>query len=146
MTTAQGGGKVVSLRHRSHLPQEIFLVLIYVTGWVDPRAIVRLEGSGQWKIPMTLSGIKPATSWLVAQHLNHWMHSMYMGGGREYWKEQEVHCNDRNFHTDTKISTLFFNYCYNKRKANYWSEHCLTQGKIQNTANSRFQHLLLTNI
>ena len=45
MTTAQGGGKVVSLTHRPPLlPQEMFLVLISVTGWVDPRAIVRSEG------------------------------------------------------------------------------------------------------
>ena len=32
MTTPQGGGKVVSLRHRPPLPQEINLVLISVRG------------------------------------------------------------------------------------------------------------------
>jgi hypothetical protein len=30
-----------------------FLVPIYVSGFVDPRAIVRLEGLGQLKNPMT---------------------------------------------------------------------------------------------
>jgi hypothetical protein len=42
--SAHEGGKVVSPTHRSPLPQEIFLVLISVRGWVDPRAIVRPEG------------------------------------------------------------------------------------------------------
>jgi hypothetical protein len=68
---AHEDGKVLSPTHWLPLPpQEIFLILISVRGWVDSRAIVRPKGLCQWKIPMTPSGVEPATFWLVAQCLN----------------------------------------------------------------------------
>jgi hypothetical protein len=68
--SAHEGGKVVRSTHRPTLPhQNIFLVLVSLSGWVDCRLC-------QWKIPMAKSGIETATFRLVAQCLNQLHHCL----------------------------------------------------------------------
>jgi hypothetical protein len=55
-------------------PQELFLELISVRGWVNLSSIVLTEELFQKIIPMTPLGIEPVTSRFVAQCLNQLCH------------------------------------------------------------------------
>jgi len=71
MTMAQGGGKVISLKHRLPLPPGKALGTHFCYRLSRPQghsAIGRILY--QWKIPMTPAGIEPATFRSIAQHRN----------------------------------------------------------------------------
>jgi hypothetical protein len=70
------------------LPRRIFLVLISVTGWLDPRVMVRLEGLGPLKNPMTTSWIEPATFRLVTYCLNRLRYFVPHVHGIKSWKRK----------------------------------------------------------
>jgi hypothetical protein len=57
-----------SLKHRPPLTPGIFLVLISVRVWINPRGIVRLDGLGKLKIyPVNPSVTEPASFRFAAQ-------------------------------------------------------------------------------
>jgi len=74
-----GGVEIPRFPHSCHMrrlplpPQQIFLVLISVRGWVDPWIVMRPGGLSRWQI-WTPLGIEPATFWLVTQSLNQVYH------------------------------------------------------------------------
>jgi hypothetical protein len=73
--------RLLASRDGHPLAPRRFLVLISVRGWVDSKAIVRLEGLGKLRNWMTTSRIKPSTFRLVAYSTDYvtvWSQCIYI--------------------------------------------------------------------
>jgi hypothetical protein len=91
--------RLSALRTGRLYPQEMFLVLIFTGGLVDPRATVWSEGYMSLKNPVTPPGIDPGTVRLVAQRLNHYATP---GPG----SSSTVHIYTQTVHRTTQLITL----------------------------------------
>jgi hypothetical protein len=87
------------------LPTGRFLVLVSDRSWVDSRAIVRLEGLGQLKIPMTSSGIEPTTFRLVTECFNRLRYSVFPA----VWNFQKHAAKKISVFWDTTLRSSFEN-------------------------------------
>jgi hypothetical protein len=96
-------------------PQDISLVLISVSDWVDPRTVVRLEVLYQWVIPLNPSVVEPATLPFVARRFKDLWHrvpqnsvivsEMEQTRGRNLWSVKKRRIN---LHLTLKHCLAFF--------------------------------------
>jgi hypothetical protein len=100
--------RLSALHAGSPLSRGRFLVLISLTGWVDPRAIVRLERLGQFNNPLTSSGNEPDTFGLIG----HISIAERMVGRKLLLRGSEYICTDWSSITHHSPRGPLWNHCF----------------------------------
>ena len=110
--------RLSALRTGRLYPQEMVLVLISLleAEWT-PGVIVRSEGLCQWKIPLTPSGIEPATFRFVAQSLNHCAAAVPVSGVNRLLINYKTEWTDSSYKNTDKCTNVKIIYLHTIHRA-----------------------------
>jgi hypothetical protein len=117
-------------------PPEIVLVLISLRDWVDPRAIVWLEGLGLMKNPVTSSGTT-----LRYLFLNRFWRSARFNLRAHLMisNKERRHTNSRNCCKLLSVSFLYICFVFQHKSVSI-SHKCLAVSHFRNKATFRWRH------
>ena len=139
MTTAQDGGKVVSLTHRPPLPPGYSWYSFLLEAESTPGPQCDRKNSMSMKNPMTLAGIEPATFRFVAQHLNH-LNPRFRNIWGISWLDEELSASAKGLYCTEWIGWGYFTHCCNSQTA--WISDLPLRGSSRSEGTCLSMHLI----